>query len=85
MQSITLENLPQDVKSNLPEEAQRLYIAAYNSFLENSQDEQAAARVAWQTIERNEHYIKGRDGKWQRTEEEDGGGHDRPLGSMPQS
>jgi cation transport regulator len=82
---LTLENLPQDVKDALPEEAQNLYVAAYNSFLENSHDESAAARVAWQTIERNEHYARGEDGKWHRLAEEDGGGHDKSLGSMPQS
>lgn len=81
---ITVENLPQDVKEALPQEAQQLYIAAYNSFLENSQDEAAAARVAWQTIERNENYVRGEDGKWHRSAEETGGGHGA-LGTMPQS
>lgn len=82
---LTLDSLPQDVKETLPQEAQRLYIAAYNSFLENSKDESAAARVAWQTIELNEQYARGEDGKWQRLPSEDGGGHDKSLGSMPQS
>jgi cation transport regulator len=82
---LTAESLPQDVRETLPQEAQQLYIAAYNSFLENSQDEAAAARVAWQTIERNEHYARGEDGKWHRLAEEDGGGHDKSLGSAPQS
>lgn len=81
---ITAETLPQDVKEALPQEAQQLYIAAYNSFLENSQDEAAAARVAWQTIERNEHYVRGEDGKWHRFAEENGGEHGA-LGTMPQS
>lgn len=63
---LTLENLPQDAKEALPEDAQRLFIAAYNSILDNNGDEQTAARVAWQTIETNEHYERGQDGKWQR-------------------
>lgn len=63
---LTAENLPQDAKNNLPEEAQHLFIAAYNSILDNNGDEQTAARVAWQTIETNEHYERGSDGKWQR-------------------
>lgn len=63
---LTPENLPQDAKEALPEEAQHLFIAAYNSILDNNGDEQAAARIAWQTIETNEHYERGRDGKWQR-------------------
>jgi cation transport regulator len=82
---LTSETLPQDVKESLPEEAQRLFIAAYNSFLENSKDEEGAARVAWQTIERNEHFTRGQDGKWHANFDEDGGGHSRPLGSAPNS
>ena len=83
---LTLENLPQDVKDNLPQEAQQLYVAAYNSFFENSKSEDAAARVAWQTIEMNEHYTCGEDGKWHRRKpEEDGGAGDKSLASAPQS
>ncbi len=66
MNTLTRENLPQDVKNSLPEELQGIFMAAYNSFLTNSNDEQSAMRVAWQTIERNEHYKRGEDGKWQR-------------------
>lgn len=82
---LTIDTLPENVKESLPQEAQLLYIAAYNSFLENGHDEAAAETVAWQTIERNEHYGRGEDGKWHRLAEEDGGGHDKALGSAPQS
>lgn len=82
---LTQDTLPQEIKESLPEEAQNLFIAAYNSFLENSHNEEAAKRVAWQTIERNEHFVRGADGKWQRTPHEDAGGSDRPLGTQPQS
>jgi cation transport regulator len=64
--SLNVDNLPQDVKDALPEEAQHLFIAAYNSVLSNNNDEQAASRIAWQTIETNEHYERGEDGKWHR-------------------
>ena len=63
---LTIDNLPQDARDSLPEEAQHLFIAAYNSILDNNGDEQAAARIAWETIETNEHYERSRDGKWQR-------------------
>jgi cation transport regulator len=82
---LTIDTLPNDVKEKLPEEVQHLYIAAYNSFFENSHDEGAATKVAWQTIERNEHYGLGQDGKWHRLAEEDGGAHDKALGVAPQS
>ncbi|UBF28187.1 ChaB family protein [Kovacikia minuta CCNUW1] len=67
---MTIDNLPQDVKDSLPEAAQNIFVAAYNSFLANSHDEEAAKRVAWQTIERNEHYTRGGDGKWYRSPDE---------------
>jgi cation transport regulator len=79
-----LDQLPQEVKNSLPEDAQRLFLAAYNGFYSNSQDKEGALKVAWQTIEHNEHYAKGSDGKWFRLPEEDGGGHGS-LGTMPNS
>lgn len=82
---LTLENLPQDVKDSLPQEAQKMYIAAYNGFLANSDSEEAAARVAWQTIELNEHYARGQDGKWYRLPEESGAPGFKSLGVSPQS
>jgi cation transport regulator len=62
---LTIDNLPSDVKDMLPEEAQRMYIAAYNSII-SSGNEETARRVAWQTIEQNEHYAKDDQGKWHR-------------------
>ncbi|WAL58791.1 ChaB family protein [Thermocoleostomius sinensis] len=64
--ALTMDTLPQDVKEVLPEEAQRLFLAAYNSIMASNNDEQTAAQVAWQTIELNEHYQRGEDGKWRR-------------------
>jgi cation transport regulator len=81
---LSMENLPQEVRENLPQEAQKLYIAAYNSFFENSKSEEAAARVAWQTISLNEHYYQSEDGKWHR-QDDDGVEHHGPLGVMPHS
>lgn len=63
---LTAEDLPQDVRESLPGEAQQLFIAAYNSILENNGDKEMARQVAWQTIENNEHYERAEDGKWRR-------------------
>ncbi|GAB4382659.1 MAG: hypothetical protein Kow00121_43220 [Elainellaceae cyanobacterium] len=63
---LNIDNLPQDVRDKLPEEAQHIFIAAYNSILDNHQTEETANRVAWQTIENNDHYIQDKDGKWRR-------------------
>ena len=84
MNHLSKENLPEDVKNVLPEEAQSLFVAAYNSFLDNSHDEEAAKRVAWQTIEHNALYQRGEDGKFRQVDIYDGG-HERPLASAPNS
>lgn len=68
---LTIDSLPEDVKQALPEEAQHMYIAAYNSIIRDG-NEEAAQRVAWQTIERNESYAKDDQGKWYRLPEKDG-------------
>jgi cation transport regulator len=65
----TIEDLPQDVRDQLPEYGQRVFVAAFNSIAEKSGDEEAANRVAWQTIQHSEEFIQGSDGKWhQRTD-----------------
>jgi cation transport regulator len=71
MSRLTIDSLPNDVKESLPEEAQSLYIAAYNSIIDSGNGE-TARRVAWQTIERNEHYARDENGKWHRLPEGDG-------------
>jgi cation transport regulator len=82
MNHFSRENLPEDIKNVLPEEAQGMFIAAYNSFLDNSQDEEAAKRVAWQTIEHSALFERGPDGKFRQVDIYDGG-HERPLASAP--
>ncbi|MBD1850161.1 ChaB family protein [Leptolyngbya sp. FACHB-711] len=84
MNQLSRESLPQDIKDVLPEEAQGIFVAAYNSFLDNSQDEAAAREVAWQTINNNSRFARGEDGKYVTVDEYDGG-HDRPLANMPSS
>lgn len=80
MDRLTMENLPQDARESLPEDAQRLFMAAYNSALENTKSEDSAKRIAWQTIKQNASYRCDENGKWHRLPEADG---DRsPLGNM---
>ncbi|MBW4621076.1 MAG: ChaB family protein [Cyanosarcina radialis HA8281-LM2] len=59
-----IEDLPQEVREQLPEYGQRVFIAAFNSIAERSGDEEAANRVAWQTIKRSQEFVRGEDGKW---------------------
>lgn len=68
-----ISDLPQDVRDVLPEDAQHIFRTAFNSIIDNSGDEGTAARVAWETIKRDENYVQGSDGKWTRlTQTSDG-------------
>lgn len=77
--SLTVDTLPEDVRSALPEDAQQVFIAAYNSIFDNNGDRDAAMRVAWQSIEHNELYTRGADGKYTRTPMEQGEHKPQPL------
>lgn len=55
--------LPKGVKDNLPAHAETIYRKAYNSALEEyDQDEARAARVAWGAVKQS--YHKNDQGQW---------------------
>lgn len=65
--------LPQKVKTHLPEHAQDIYRSAFNHAWEqykfpesrrnpNESQEQVAHKVAWSAVEKK--YYKNEDGKW---------------------
>jgi cation transport regulator len=66
-----VSDLPEGVKDNLPQGAQKIYMEAYNSAHEEYKDpdkrrgkeslEEAAAKVAWSAVKKK--YEKA-DGKW---------------------
>ena len=62
-----LNDLPQEVKE-LPENAQHIFLAAFNTVKENS-GEESALKVAWDSVK--EAYTKGNDGKWHRKQDPD--------------
>jgi cation transport regulator len=63
---MTLDSLPQELKDSLPVEAQHSFVAAFNAFFENSNDQESALQSAWKSLELDEHYTRGADGKWTR-------------------
>jgi len=63
-----LEDLPQEVKQ-LPNEAQQVFMAAYNSIEGGNGDSDTALNVAWTTVKRD--YHQGEDGQWQRIPQDD--------------
>lgn len=62
------EELPQEIREQLPEHAQQIFVAAFNAAESNGMDETEARDVAWSSV-RNE-YEQGRDRQWQRKPED---------------
>lgn len=63
----SVDELPKPVKDNLPESAQKVYVAAFNSAWtgtckDDSNKDQCAARVAWGAVKRD--YAKDDKGNW---------------------
>jgi cation transport regulator len=56
-------DLPSEVKEQLPEGAQNIFRAAYKSSQEDGLSEEAARKVAWNSVKSQ--YEQGSDGKWQ--------------------
>ncbi len=57
-----LSDLPDAVKHHLPKHAQEIFRAAFNSALEEYNDEERSFRVAWAAVKHQ--YEKGEDGNW---------------------
>jgi cation transport regulator len=57
-----LTDLPERVRSNLPEHAQEIYKEAFNSAEEQYGEESRAHRVAWSAVENK--YEKNNQGNW---------------------
>ncbi|MCU0534672.1 MAG: ChaB family protein [Hydrococcus sp. Prado102] len=59
----TLEQLPNEVKEKLPQGAQQIFMAAFNSASSDGLSEEGAIKVAWNSVKNS--YEEGKDGKWQ--------------------
>ncbi len=54
--------LPEEMKGELPQEAQQIYAAAFKAATSDGMSEEGARQVAWNSV--NNQYEKGADGKW---------------------
>jgi len=59
----SIDQLPPSVRNNLPEDAQRMFVAAFNNAYDEleGEDEVRAFKIAWGAVKRK--YEK-KDGKW---------------------
>jgi len=62
-----IQDLPDSVKNNLPQHAQEIFRAAFNSALEEYGEEESAFRVAWSAVKHD--YEKSDDGHWHKKPE----------------
>jgi len=58
----TIQDLPDGVRTVLPEAAQHLWLRTFNKALQAGQTEEACAQAAWQAVA--DRYTKGADGRW---------------------
>lgn len=63
----TIEDLPDSVKDHVPKHAQEIFRAAFNSALEQYEEEETAFKVAWSALKRD--YEKAEDGNWHKKPE----------------
>lgn len=59
--------LPDSVKNHLPKHAQEIFLAAFNSAIEEYHEEETAFKVAWSAVKHK--YEKGADGNWHKKAE----------------
>ena len=64
----TIEDLPNEIKEQLADGSQQIFVAAYNSAQSDGISEQGAMNVAWNSVK--QYYDQGQDGKWHRKPEE---------------
>ncbi len=63
-----VSELPQEIRDQLPEHGQNIFLAAFNAAQSDGMSEQGARDVAWNSV-RNE-YSQGKDGQWYRKDED---------------
>jgi cation transport regulator len=59
-----LEDFPADVRENLTDGSQQIFLAAFNSASANGMSEEGALQVAWNSLKPG--FEQGSDGKWHR-------------------
>lgn len=59
--------LPDSVKNHLPKHAQEIFLAAFNSAIDEYDEEETAFKVAWSAVKHK--YEKGEDGNWHKKAE----------------
>jgi cation transport regulator len=62
-------DLPDNIKNNLPEQAQNVYRSAFNSAYEKSKDDNSASQIAWGAV-KSAGWTKDNNGNWKKNNSE---------------
>lgn len=74
----SFKDLPTEITEGVPEDAQHVFVAAFNSAESDGMDQEAATHVAWNTIKQS--YQQDQSGQWQH-KPEDSGIHNKSVTS----
>jgi cation transport regulator len=74
-----ISELPQQIKGQLPNEAQQIYMTAFNSATADGMSEEKAQEVAWSSVSNS--YEQDAEGNWHHKPEGGPGGTN--TGTMP--
>lgn len=77
----TIDALPESIRSTLPQPAQQIYMAAFNSASSDGLNEENAKEVAWNSVKNI--FVQNEKGEWHYKAET--WSHENPAGTMPQS
>ncbi|MGB3509156.1 MAG: ChaB family protein [Microcoleaceae cyanobacterium] len=74
-----IEQLPEDVKNQLPQGAKNIFLTAFNSASSDGVSEAGANEVAWNSVKCE--YEQRENGEWRHKKE--AAASSNPLGNMP--
>jgi len=77
----SIQELPEELKQRLPQGAQQIFRAAFNSASSDGISEDGAHQIAWNSVKSE--YEEGKNGQW--VSKSEGGAGNSQTGTMPAS
>ncbi|HEY9801945.1 MAG TPA: ChaB family protein [Leptolyngbyaceae cyanobacterium] len=63
-----VSELPQEIRDQLPQHGQNIFLAAFNAAQSDGMSEEGARDVAWNSVRME--YEQGKEGQWQRKDKD---------------
>jgi cation transport regulator len=58
----TIDQLPTEIREQLPQDAQQIFVAAFKAASSDGVDEDGAVQIAWNSVKNS--FEQGKDNKW---------------------